>query len=64
MRKGGSFSTHTLWVDWKHSETEYAYSEQVDGEWMPPVFLPWTDDSWVRAEEARKAIRTIIETGP
>ena len=30
-----------LWMDWRHSGTQFAYSEFDGGEWMSPTMVPW-----------------------
>jgi len=49
-----------LWIDWRHSDSEYAYSIYSANAWSPLVTLPWTGDSWTRVEEVREAIRQIV----
>jgi len=49
-----------LWIDWRHSDTEFAYSAYDGGTWSGLNTLPWTDDSWARADEARRVIRGIV----
>jgi len=49
----------TVWVDWKHSDTQFGYSEHsVDEGWAAePALVPWTDPSWIGAETVRREIR-------
>jgi hypothetical protein len=49
-----------LWVDWRYSDTEYAYSVYTGDDWGPRVTLPWVADSWTRAEEVRQVIRSAV----
>ena len=49
-----------LWIDWRHSDTEYAYSVYSANGWGPLVTVPWTGDSWTRVEEAREVIRGVV----
>jgi hypothetical protein len=43
----------TVWLDWKNSETSFAWSLHEDGEWSAPSLLPWTNFTWLGFEEAR-----------
>jgi len=52
---GGRF-----WVDWKHSDSEFAYSILEDSGWSDPVTLSWTDKSWVGESVIRQAIKTEV----
>lgn len=49
-----------LWMDWRHSGVEFAYSVFDDGAWGTAVTVPWTDDSWIRREEVRLLIRDQV----
>ncbi len=49
-----------LWIDWRHSGEEFAYSEFNDDSWGTTVTVPWTDDSWLRLEEIRLCIRSLV----
>jgi len=49
-----------LWMDWKHSATEFAYCEFVNGTWTEPQLLPWGDPSWAGIQEARETIRQQV----
>jgi hypothetical protein len=53
-----------LWMDWKHSSSEFAYSEFDDGEWDPTSTLPWAEHSWVAVEEMRLAVRNLVVKSP
>jgi len=53
-----------MWMDWKRSGTEFAYSEFTGAAWAPAATLPWTDHSWIAVEEARLRIRSLILTSP
>jgi hypothetical protein len=48
----------SIWIDWKQSETQFGYVKySADGEWgAEPVFVPWTDPSWVGVEFVRREI--------
>jgi hypothetical protein len=48
------------WIDWRHSDDEFAFSVYEDGSWGPLNTFPWIDDSWARAEEVRRVIRGIV----
>jgi len=48
------------WIDWRHSDGEFAFSVYVKGSWSSLTTLPWVDDSWARAEEVRRVIRGIV----
>ena len=52
-----------LWMDWKSSESEMAFSERVDGVWSTPILVPWADTSWAGSEELRSAIRKLVLAG-
>ena len=49
-----------LWMDWRHSDEEFAYSEFDDDAWSSTVAIPWTDDSWLKLEEVRLCIRSVV----
>jgi hypothetical protein len=49
-----------LWIDWRNSESEYAYSVYSDAAWTERVTLPWAGDSWTAAEEVRQTIRAVV----
>ena len=49
-----------LWIDWRHSSVEFAYSEFNDDSWGNTVAVPWTDDSWIKLEEIRLCIRSLV----
>ena len=51
-----------LWMDWRRSDEEFAYSEFQHGAWGNAATIPWTDDSWLRFEEARLSIRGLVLT--
>jgi hypothetical protein len=53
-----------LWMDWRNSSTDYAYSEYSGSSWKPAVTVPWTDDTWVQLEEVRLCIRNKVMTAP
>jgi hypothetical protein len=53
-----------LWMDWRHSGTEFAYSEYVGNAWTAPATVPWTDDSWLMLEQVRLIIRGIVLSSP
>jgi hypothetical protein len=53
-----------LWMDWKHSDTEFAYSEFVNDAWGPITTLPWTDPSWIGVEEMRLRVRGRVLATP
>ena len=48
------------WMEWKHSDSEVAYSEYVDGAWVAPATLPWLDPGWVGIEDVRRAVRLEV----
>jgi hypothetical protein len=50
-----------LWLDWKHSDTEFGYATFGDS-WGPAVIRPWNDPSWVGVEDVRRAIRFAVAT--
>jgi hypothetical protein len=37
-----------LWVEWKHSDTELAYSQRVSARWTTPTIVPRTNRSLAR----------------
>ena len=49
-----------LWMDWRDSSTQFAYSEFDGGEWISPTPVPWNDDSWLRLEQIRLTIRNLV----
>ena len=49
-----------LWMDWRASSSEYAYSEFVQGSWTSATAVPWADNSWIRQEEIRRIIRGLV----
>jgi hypothetical protein len=49
-----------LWLDWKQSATEMAYSERGDRNWSQPATVSWTDPSWLGEREARARVRKIV----
>ncbi len=51
-----------LWMDWRHSDEEFAYSEFDDDAWGNTVTVPWIDDSWIKLEEVRLCIRSLVFT--
>lgn len=53
-----------LWMDWRRSADEFAYSEFDGADWRPPATVPWTDGSWVTIEEVRLVIRGIVLGSP
>lgn len=54
----------TLWMDWKRSGSEFAYSEFAGDAWTPVAVLPWTEHSWVAAEEMRQTVRSLLLGSP
>jgi hypothetical protein len=46
-----------LWIDWKHSDSQFAYSERIAGTWTAPETVAWNDASWNGEERARAFIR-------
>ena len=59
-------SQDKVWIDWKHSDTEFAYLEYLDGAWATEVtVVPWDDTSWLGVEVVRREIRAeIMATAP
>jgi hypothetical protein len=53
-------SGRLLWVDWKHSDVEFAYSIMEDAGWSAPVTVPWTDKSWIGEETVRRIIEVEV----
>jgi hypothetical protein len=49
-----------LWVDWKHSENAFGYSIRTEEGWTERIRLPWSDKTWVGAEEMRKIVRMEV----
>jgi len=49
-----------LWMEWKHADFLFAYSERINGAWVAPTTRPWTDRSWLGQEMMRKLIRTDL----
>ena len=54
----GSFGR--VWMEWKHSDTEVAYSEYVNGAWVAPATLPWLDPGWIGIENVRHSVRLEV----
>jgi len=53
-----------LWMDWRNSNTAFAYSEFAGEVWLPATVVPWPDQSWVKVEAARLYIRHLVLTSP
>lgn len=53
-------SGQLLWVDWKHSETKFAYSVLGEGGWSDAVVVPWTDHSLGGEQAVRRMIREEV----
>jgi hypothetical protein len=49
-----------LWMDWKQSATEIAYSVRGTAGWSAPGSVAWTDPSWLGEQEARAEVRRIV----
>lgn len=49
-----------LWMDWKRSGWEFAYSEFAGDDWTPATTVPWTDHSWIAVRETRLRIRNLV----
>ena len=52
--------TGRIWMDWKTSDAEMAFSTLVNGMWLAPVTVPWDDSSWAGSEATRARIREIV----
>lgn len=50
-------SGQLLWVDWKHSEAEFAYSVLGEGGWSDAVAVAWTDHSL----DGERVVRRMIQ---
>jgi hypothetical protein len=53
-----------LWMDWRHSGTQFAYSEFEGSTWNPATTVPWIDTSWLRLEQVHLAIRNLVVCEP
>jgi hypothetical protein len=53
-----------LWMDWRHSATEFAYTEYDGGDWGPVQTIPWADESWLSFGQARLLIRLMVLANP
>jgi hypothetical protein len=53
-------SGEILWVDWKNSETEFAYSIRGEAGWSDPAVLTWTDRSRTGEEIMRRLIKVEV----
>ena len=53
-----------LWMDWRHSSTQFAYSVFGGASWGPPQTISWTSESWLDFEQARLLIRSELLSGP
>jgi hypothetical protein len=49
-----------LWMDWKHSATEIAYSVRGESAWSQPATVAWTDPSWLGERDARARVRRLV----
>jgi hypothetical protein len=49
-----------LWMDWRHSDAAYAYSEFDGDDWKPAVIVPWAVNDWIDYEEIRLIIRNLV----
>jgi len=49
-----------LWMDWRHADDQFAYSEFDGSEWTPPQTVPWLDESWLNLEQVRLTIRNLV----
>jgi hypothetical protein len=49
-----------LWVDWKHSDDEFAYSVLEEAGWSDATTVAWTDHSWVGEEVMRRVIQSEV----
>jgi len=49
-----------LWIDWKQSDTQFAYSERKGSQWTAPLAVPWNDPSWAGEERTRAFIRGLV----
>jgi hypothetical protein len=47
-------------VDWKHSDSEFAYSILEGTDWSDPVTISWDDKSWVGEKMMRQVIKTEV----
>jgi hypothetical protein len=56
--------TGRLWIDWKHSSTQFGSAVFVNASWGAPVFYEWTDPSWVGVESMRLFIRRSLFASP
>jgi len=46
-----------VWMEWKHSDNQFAYSEFINGVWVAPATTPWVDTSWIGVEDVRRTIQ-------
>lgn len=46
-----------LWIEWKHSDSQFAFSERIGGSWSAPVTVAWSDPTWAGEERTRAFIR-------
>lgn len=60
-----------MWMDWKHSTTQFGSSRFVNANWTAPMLYDWSDPSWVGAEGTRRFIRRsllsaadVVDVGP
>jgi hypothetical protein len=53
-----------LWLDWKHSSTQFGSAQYVNASWGAPEFYEWTDPSWVGVESVRLFIRRSLLASP
>jgi hypothetical protein len=53
-----------LWMDWRQSPTEFAYSEFTGSVWTQPETFPWDETSWLMLEQARLTARRLVLSSP
>lgn len=49
-----------LWMDWIASDSEMAYSTNVNGFWTTPILVPLTSQTWAETEAIRQSIRQLV----
>jgi hypothetical protein len=54
----------TFWMDWRYSETQFAYANLSDLDADGAETEDWNDPSWVGIESVRRIIATLIHSIP
>jgi len=55
---------HTFWMDWRYSETQFAYAKLSDLDAQGTEMEDWNDPTWVGIESVRRVIASLIHSIP